>query len=252
MRLAVHVRLVRKALPSVSLPHLVALVREQRSAPAQAGGASFFQASVDPALSDHDAAFQQRRQLRRELRARRRAIQGSLRKASSRALARRVDALGLLRAGHRIGLYLATDEEIDTAPLIELARARGCHIALPRVVDLRQDRMRFFDLRTPLQRGAYGLMEPQGGVPRSAREFDVVFLPLVGFDAQGNRIGMGRGFYDRHFAFRRHLQHYRRPRLVGLAYTVQQVPSLPLQPHDVAVDAIVTESSTLFFDRKRP
>jgi len=241
----------REALPSACLPHLVAPVREQRSAPAQAGGASF-QPRVDPALSDLDAALQARRQLRRELRARRRAITGSARTAKSHALARRVDALGLLRAGHRIGLYLATTEEIDTAPLIALARQRGCRIALPRVVDLRRDRMRFFDLGSNVRRGAYGLMEPQGGVPRPAQEMDVVFMPLVGFDALGNRIGMGRGFYDRHFAFRHRLQHYRRPRLVGLGYSVQQVATLPHQPHDVPVDAIVTECSTLFFHRKRP
>jgi 5-formyltetrahydrofolate cyclo-ligase len=62
---------------------------------------------------------------------------------------------------------------------------------------------------------------------------------------------MGRGFYDRHFAFRALLRHCRRPLLVGLGYAVQQVPSLPTAPHDVPVDAIVTECATLSFHRGR-
>jgi len=167
-------------------------------------------------------------------------------------LARRIAASGLLRPGRRIGLYLATAEEIDTAPLLALARQRGCQVALPRVLSLRHDRMRFFDMAGKVRPGAFGILEPRGGAPRAARELDVVFMPLVGFDARGNRMGMGRGFYDRHFAFRRHLVHCRRPLLVGLAYAVQEVPSLPHAIHDVPVDAIVTEYSTLLFHRRTP
>jgi 5-formyltetrahydrofolate cyclo-ligase len=193
----------------------------------------------------------ERRLLRRELRARRRAIQGKERALKARELAHRVDAMRLLRPGRRIGLYLATAEEIDTAPLIELARRRGCRVSLPRITSLRHERMRFFE-GTRMARGAFGIMEPCDGIARAARELDVVFMPLVGFDPQGHRIGMGRGFYDRHFSFRRHLVYCRRPLLVGLGYQVQQVPALPDAPHDVPLDAIVTESSSLRFHRKDP
>jgi 5-formyltetrahydrofolate cyclo-ligase len=189
----------------------------------------------------------ERRALRRELRARRRAIQGVARQRAARQLAMQAGASHLLRPGQRIGLYLSMAEEIDTAPLLRLALSRGCHVALPRIISLRHDRMRFHDWTGEVQRGAFGIREPQGGVIRSARELDVVFLPLVGFDAQGNRIGMGRGFYDRHFAARLRLSRYRRPLLVGLAYDVQQVASLPRAAHDVPLDAIVTESSVRRF-----
>lgn len=209
-----------------------------------------------------DSPSTDRRALRRELRARRRAIQGVARARKARQLAARIDALGLLRPGRRIGLYLATSEEIDTLPLLQLAARRGCRIALPRVIDLRHDRMRFFDLprgarftamgATGVRRGAFGILEPAADRPRAAREMDLVFMPLVGFDPLGNRIGMGRGFYDRHFSFRLRHAHYRRPLLIGLAYAVQQVSSLPHAAHDVPLDAIVTESSTLSFHRKTP
>jgi 5-formyltetrahydrofolate cyclo-ligase len=185
----------------------------------------------------------ERQALRRELRARRRAIQGPARLAAARALAQRVDATRLLRPGRRIGLYLATAEEIDTTQLIALARRRGCQIALPRIVSTRHDRMRFHDWSGAVRRGPYRILEPVGGPRRAAREFDAVFLPLVGFDERGHRIGMGRGYYDRFFAHRRILSRVRRPLLVGLAYEVQRVPALPHAAHDVPLDAIVTESS---------
>jgi len=185
----------------------------------------------------------ERRQLRRELRARRRAIQGMARRLAAHQLAQRVDAARMLRPGMQVGLYLSTAEEIDTTPLLALARTRGCGIALPRVVNLRHDRMRFYEWTGRTGRGAFGIREPRGQRIRASTELDVVFLPLVGFDSRGNRIGMGRGFYDRHFAHRLRLSRYRRPLLVGLAYDVQQVSSLPRAAHDVPLDAIVTESS---------
>jgi 5-formyltetrahydrofolate cyclo-ligase len=192
------------------------------------------------------------RRLRRELRARRRAIQGIARRRAARQLATRVSAARLLRPGQRIGLYLASPEEIETAPLLTMARARGCRIALPRIVSLRHDRMRFYDWTGESRPGPFRIREPVGGQLRTARELDVVFMPVVGFDHQGNRIGMGRGFYDRHFARYLHLSRYRRPRLVGLAYDVQQVTLLPRAPHDVPLDAIVTESSIRRFHRRYP
>jgi 5-formyltetrahydrofolate cyclo-ligase len=189
-----------------------------------------------PASSDRSA-------LRRQLRNRRRAITGPARSLAARRLAQLVDKARLLRPGRRIGLYLAMPEELDTAPLLRLAQRRGCIIALPRVISKRHARMRFFELDGAITAGAYGIPEPAGKHGLRVRELDIVFMPLVGFDAAGNRIGMGKGFYDRCFAHRIRLQHWRRPLLVGIAYDVQQVSSLPGAGHDVPVDVIVTDST---------
>jgi 5-formyltetrahydrofolate cyclo-ligase len=198
-----------------------------------------------PATSDRSA-------LRRLLRARRRAITGPARILAARRLARLVDSARWLRPGRRIGLYLAMPEELDTAPLLLLAQRRGCTIALPRVTSKRHSRMRFFQLDGPVAAGAYGISEPAGYRGLRARELDIVFMPLVGFDAAGNRIGMGKGFYDRCFAHRIGLRHWRRPLLVGIAYDVQQVSSLPGADHDVPVDAIVTDSTMRRIRRSKP
>jgi 5-formyltetrahydrofolate cyclo-ligase len=193
--------------------------------------------------------------LRRELRARRRAIRGAERQQAALKVARLVDAARWLRPGRSIGLYLAMREELDTTPLLKLALARGCRLSLPRIDSTRHNRMRFHDyLAGPqsgaIRRGAFGISEPQGGKLRAARQMDVVFVPLVGFDPAGHRIGMGRGFYDRYFAHRARFTHWRRPLLIGLAYEVQCVPALPVSAHDVPLDAIVTESTVRTMHRR--
>jgi 5-formyltetrahydrofolate cyclo-ligase len=185
--------------------------------------------------------------LRKTLRARRRLILGKDRRALAAAVTKHVRAQHWLQAGRRIGLYLPLAEELDTAPLMREARRRGCLVALPRVLDKRSGRMRFFLTQGVVRRGAYGIFEPVGTRAVSPLSLDIVFIPLVGFDANGRRLGMGKGFYDRHFAHRLRLRHWRRPLLIGLAYDCQRTALLRVEPHDVPLDSIVTESTVLHF-----
>jgi 5-formyltetrahydrofolate cyclo-ligase len=190
--------------------------------------------------------------LRRTLRARRRAIPPPERRELSAAVARNVRAQHWLQAGRHVGLYLPLSEELDTSPLAAEARRRGCVLAFPRVIDKRGGRMRFFLSQGAPTRGAFGILEPTGSCAISALSLDVVFVPLVGFDAHGHRLGMGKGFYDRHFAHRLRLNFWRRPLLIGLAYDCQLTPSIAVEPHDVPLDAIVTESTVLHFSGRGP
>ena len=181
------------------------------------------------------------RALRRRLRALRRAVSPEDRARAARRIAVFADAMRLLRPGRRIALYLPLAEEIDTAPLLKRARARHCHVFVPRITDTRRNLMSFVGADGPWRRGRWGILEPVGTARRAARELDVIFTPLVGFDAQGNRMGMGKGFYDRALAFRRRHPHRRRPLLVGLAFECQRVESLPVRAHDVPLDVLITE-----------
>ena len=202
-----------------------------------------------PALStDADAL----RALRRVLRARRRAVPPAERRRAARQLAWRVESAGWLRAGLRLGLYLALPEEIDTAPLLVRALARGCRVFVPRVTDYRRHRMRFLPAPAgspgpALRRGRYGILEPGQGIAMSVRRLDVLLMPLVGFDAQGHRIGMGKGYYDRALAFRNRRRTRERPLLVGLAFECQRVDVLPARPHDIPLDRLVTEAGVRRF-----
>jgi 5-formyltetrahydrofolate cyclo-ligase len=147
-----------------------------------------------------------------------------------------------LRPGLRIAIYIALPSELDTSALIELARHRNCTLYVPRIDRHSLGRkMRFVELTGPQRRNRLGIHEPEGSTTIGAKWLDVVFLPLVGFDARGVRLGMGGGYYDRAFAFRRWRTVWQSPRLIGLAYSFQQVESLTAEAHDVRLDSVITE-----------
>jgi 5-formyltetrahydrofolate cyclo-ligase len=106
--------------------------------------------------------------------------------------------------------------------------------------------MRFVAVTGRWQRNRYGIAEPQGNAYAPLRSLHVILVPLVGVDARGNRLGMGAGFYDRALG-RLRVGAWRRPRLVGIAHSCQQVARLQAQPHDVPLDALITERGIVFF-----
>lgn len=199
-------------------------------------------ATLTPPLPPGHSAAEARKALRKMLRAKRRAATPEVRAKAARQVARTVDRVFRLRPGLRVAIYASFPEELDSAPLIRLARKRGCRIFLPRI-DTRTISMKFVEATV----GAHetvnhlGIVEPKGTKPIAARWLDLVLLPLVGFDARGMRLGMGGGYYDRTFAYKRRHSAWRRPRLVGVAYSFQQVPSIGREWHDVPLDAVVTE-----------
>jgi 5-formyltetrahydrofolate cyclo-ligase len=187
-----------------------------------------------------------RRPLRAALAARRRSVPAAERARAALSVARHVDRELHLRSHWRIAVYAALPEELDAAPLIALARRRGCRIYLPRIDRRRASRaMQFAEMRGPLRHNRLGIAEPQTGATLGARWLDVVFLPLVGFDERGLRLGTGGGYYDRAFAFRRWRSAWHVPRLVGLGYAFQQVERIAPAPHDVLLDAVVTDEGII-------
>jgi 5-formyltetrahydrofolate cyclo-ligase len=174
-----------------------------------------------------------KRELRRRLRAARRAVGAGERAAAAGAIDRALAGLGLPRPGTRIAAYRPQDGEIDPAAILRRARALGCAIHVPVITSLRGRRMQFMPL------GPGGEPAPSGAI--GPRWLDLVLVPLVGFDALGNRLGMGAAFYDRHFAFLRQRRAWRRPLLLGLAFEAQRVDGLPVQAHDLPLWGVVTE-----------
>jgi 5-formyltetrahydrofolate cyclo-ligase len=187
-----------------------------------------------------------RRPMRASLRAKRRAVPAADRIASAQLVTHNADCWLHLRPSWRIGLYASLPEELDTTPLIALALARGCRIYLPRIDRHSLGRkMRFVAMNDRHRSNRLGIAEPDGSEIIGARWLDVVFVPLLGFDARGVRLGMGGGFYDRAFAFRRWRNVWHTPRLIGLAYAFQQVEEIIPATHDVLLDAVVTEERVI-------
>jgi len=183
--------------------------------------------------------------LRRHLKRLRRAVPPAARRMAAVAVAHHIRRTFNLRPGLRVAVYAPLPSELDVAPLVQLARQRGCRIYLPRLTDLRRHRMQFVEADGPMRRNHLGILEPVRLRRMSARRLDLVFVPLVGFDAAGMRLGMGAGYYDRAFAFLRHRRHWTHPRLIGLAYSFQQVPHIKGAVHDVHLNGVVTEKGSL-------
>ena len=137
-----------------------------------------------------------------------------------------------LMPGMVIAAYVPIGGEVDPAPLVAAARAAGCTIALPHVVD-RATPLRFLNAAGTLSDGPFGLRQPAADAATLVP--DIILTPLVGFDRQGNRLGQGAGHYDR--AFADHPAAWR----IGLAYSVQEIPALVPDPWDVPLHAILTE-----------
>lgn len=176
------------------------------------------------------------------MRRQRRELPEHVRLLAAQAAGRRLTALGLLRAGRRIAIYLATAGEMPTDELLEAAADRGCQLYLPRITSERSRRMTFAPLRMPLRPNRYGIPEPANlAGAKSARWLDVVIVPLVAFDPTGTRIGSGTGYYDRALAHLALRKSWHRPQLIGLAYDFQRVAALERRPWDMPMNLVVTE-----------
>ena len=150
----------------------------------------------------------------------------------------------LHRARH-IAIYLPNDGEIDPQLYMDLGRRKGIQFYLPVLHPIYSGRLVFspyFD-GVQLTANRFGIPEPSfpGSRRRPAWALDAVLFPLVGFDKQGGRLGMGGGFYDRTFAFSR-IRPAMAPKLIGLAHEFQKVASLPVKPWDVPLHGVVTDA----------
>lgn len=170
------------------------------------------------------------------------------RAAASHAITRHVAATRWLHGARPLGLYVSVGYEVDTAALRRLARTRRCPVYVPRISDYRQHAMRFArddDAMALVNR--HGIPEPSLAETIRPQNLSVVFLPLVGFDALGTRLGAGAGYYDRAFAFRRRRHSWHRPLLVGVAFACQRLAHIERGVHDVPLDAVVTELGVEYF-----
>ncbi|MEW6119066.1 MAG: 5-formyltetrahydrofolate cyclo-ligase [Pseudomonadota bacterium] len=188
--------------------------------------------------------------LRRQLKAARNAIAPQARALAARAAMRLALRAGVLLRARRIGFYLPQHGEFDIRPLMNQALWMGRECSLP-VLPRRGRTMRFGRVRagSRMLPNRYGIPEPQDLQPLRARQLDLLLMPLVGFDTAGHRLGMGGGYYDATLAFMRHRRHWRKPRLVGVAFECQRVDALPHDPWDMPLDAVLTEKCLYRFDR---
>ncbi len=146
----------------------------------------------------------------------------------------------LERYGPVVSGYLAINEEIDPNPLMARLLRAGAELCLPRLEPDGHISWRQWAPGEPLERRSYGLSEPLGDAPELTPT--LVLTPLLAFDLAGNRLGYGRGHYDRALA---RLRTHGRAFACGLAYAEQQISNVPAEAHDAPLDWAVTPSGSL-------
>jgi len=203
--------------------------------------------AADATAPPHGAALHDAKiALRREMLSRRDALPTAHRAAAGKEIAQRVLQIPSFVAAQTVLLTLAFRSEWDTQPLLRAALAAGQTVVVPRVE--RSTRMlalhALTDPVTEIVPGYRGIPEPRPDAPTiDANRIDWVLVPGVAFDRDGRRLGYGGGYYDRLLPLLR----AGIARVAG-AYDMQLVARVPSAPHDITVDAIVTETQTIVAD----
>jgi 5-formyltetrahydrofolate cyclo-ligase len=186
----------------------------------------------------------QKRQLRREIVAQIRLLDPDERGAQQAVLSARFVTLPGLGSAATVLLYVtAFPEELDTRSWLAWTLDRGLRLLCPRV-DRQAKRLRLHqvsDLETDLVRGVMGIPEPRRDAPEiGPSEVDWVLVPGLAFDQRGNRLGRGGGYYDR-------LLPTLRPGVPrwALCLDSQWVDTLPVEPHDMRLDGVVSPAHHL-------
>ena len=182
------------------------------------------------------------KQLRMEAKTRRRSMSSAERSRASRRIADRFINSRYFLASDAIGCYVSTWDEVDTSAIIERAWRAKKRIFLP--ITSAGGKMTFHETlpETELTLNHFGLWQPVSGKPIDNGDLDVVVTPLVAFDSQGNRIGMGGGYFDRTFAFLGNRRHWCRPKLIGVAFECQRIEKISPNPWDIRVFRVFTEA----------
>ncbi len=167
------------------------------------------------------------------------------RESASLRICDRIVSTAAFRQASTIGCYLATDSEVETWSLIERALRRNKRIFVPTIKNRSTMRFAELDENSRFRRNRFGIPEPDSRQFLSPGKIDLVISPVVAFDSDGRRIGMGGGYFDRTFSFLKHRKNFRRPKLIGVAFDCQQVERIDANPWDIALLDIVTENGVL-------
>ncbi len=193
-----------------------------------------------------------RQQLRQHIRSLRRSLSAAQQQQASLDLVQQLLPRPEVQQAQHIALYLTNDGELDTTPLIQALWQQGKSLYLPLLHPVVPGYL-VFQLYTPdslLKPNQFGIGEPELNCSLlcPVSELDLMFTPLVAFDSQGQRLGMGGGFYDRTLS--QLDSTVRKPQLIGLAHDCQHVETVPVEAWDIPLPAICTPSRFCTFSEQ--
>jgi 5-formyltetrahydrofolate cyclo-ligase len=179
-----------------------------------------------------------KKELRTLLRQRRRSLSLDAQRSARKQAALLAFTLPQWANAKKIGLYYDADGEIGTADITKRCHDDGKAVFLPVTGTANSLTFKQWSPNAELVQSEFGIFEPAANAALCPiASLDIVFLPLVGWDKSGGRLGMGGGYYDRV------LSGVSGPLLVGLAHQIQEVERVPRDSWDIALDAIVTDEA---------
>lgn len=173
--------------------------------------------------------------IRRHVKARKQLLGDEEKHLAADRVFERLEQLAAFLLSERILIYHSLPDELSTHRFLDRWHNKK-RFFLPRVNGMNLDILPYE--RTALKVGAFHIEEPEGDDICNPAEMDMIVVPAVAYDRHGNRIGRGKGYYDRLLADSNALK-------IGVAYDFQLFDSVDTEPHDVPVDIVITESHTI-------
>lgn len=184
-----------------------------------------------------------RQEIRKQIRDARQKLSASAQQQSALLLTNQLSIYDKVLNAEHIAIYLSNDGELNTSEFIDWCWQKNKCVYLPVLHPFSRGNLLFlrYQKNTPMVENQYGIKEPKLDVTkvRTVNQLDIVFTPLVAFDDNGNRLGMGGGFYDRTLA-QLPKKNSNSPAVIGLAHNCQQVPLIPIESWDIPIPTIIT------------
>lgn len=176
--------------------------------------------------------------LRKQMREKRQALSPALHAEKSKMIRQRLEKEAAFNQAKSVLTYLSTPEEVDTHGIMKDLLAKGITVYAPRIT---KDKLVLckIDSWEDLEPGAMGILEAREALPEAkVQTVDLILVPGIAFDEHGHRIGYGKGYYDK---LLKTIRGYK----VGLAFSEQMISEIPSEAHDVPLDLIITDSSSI-------
>lgn len=174
-------------------------------------------------------------EIRRKVKALRTMLSDLEKKSAAREVFDRLEQTAAFLLADRILMYHSLPDELYTHEFLAKWASRK-HFFLPRVNGVDLEILPYEESR--LELGSFHIEEPTGDNMVDPEDIELVVVPAVAYDRKGNRLGRGKGFYDR-------LLKTTRATKIGVGYEFQLYDELPTEPHDVGMDMIITQSTTV-------
>ncbi|MFH1391925.1 MAG: 5-formyltetrahydrofolate cyclo-ligase [Candidatus Diapherotrites archaeon] len=177
--------------------------------------------------------------LRELIKRKRRKLLDSEAREKSQKIFENLFSLEEIKSTQNIAVYISVNNEVETKPIIEKLWKLGKNVFVPVMKEEKDEHLHFakIDSFQNLSENNKGILEPKEELFISPNEIELFIVPGLAFDKEGNRVGWGKGFYDRFFNFNKISA-----KKIGLAFEFQIVEKISHKAHDVRMDLIVTEN----------